>query len=301
MCFRFRSFPFQSAFFRPPLFRFWLLSLCFFLSSFFPSPPHSSFLGAPSPLSLPRFPLSLRPDFSCLPSRFLYSALLMVSFRPSLIRSHSCSSGACLLLRFLASPYFPAFSVPLPLPFVRFCFPSGYSAFCFFLSVLPASASQRLLRCPSSAFASYVSPFSPAWFPVHSFPVPVLSLAVCFLSPFLASLPQLFHECLPDLSFRHFPFRFCFLSSASTFLPATQLSVSSFPFFRFLPHSGFFRAASPLSLPGFPRSLPPDFSCVPSRFPYSALLMVSFRPSLLRSRSCSTGDPLLSFLSGADA
>ena len=51
-CSRFRSFPFQSAFFRPLLFRFWLLSLCFFLSSFFPSPPHSCFLGASLPLSL---------------------------------------------------------------------------------------------------------------------------------------------------------------------------------------------------------------------------------------------------------
>ena len=52
-CSRFRALPFQSAFFRPLLFRFLLLSLCFFLSSFFPPSPHSGFLGAPSPLSLP--------------------------------------------------------------------------------------------------------------------------------------------------------------------------------------------------------------------------------------------------------
>ena len=32
-CSRFRAFPFRSAFFRPLLFRFWLLSLCFFLSA----------------------------------------------------------------------------------------------------------------------------------------------------------------------------------------------------------------------------------------------------------------------------
>ena len=49
----FGLFPCRFAFFRPLLFRFRLLSLCLFLSSFFPFPPHSGFLGAPSPLSLP--------------------------------------------------------------------------------------------------------------------------------------------------------------------------------------------------------------------------------------------------------
>ena len=111
-----------------------------------------------------------------------------------------------VLAFFSAFASFPAFSVLLPLSFVRFRFPSGYLAFCFFLSVLPVSASQWLIRCCLSAFASWLPPFFPAWFPVHSFPVFVL---------------------------------------------------------------------------GF--------------------LLVSFRPALLRSRSCSTGDPLLSFLSGAGA
>ena len=64
--------------------------------------------------------------------------------------------------RVLARPFLPAFSVPLLLPFVRFRFPSGYSAFCFFLSVLPVSASQWLPRCPALAFAPSVSSFSPA-------------------------------------------------------------------------------------------------------------------------------------------
>ena len=102
-----------------------------------------------------RFPRSLLPGFPCIPSRFRYSASLYVSFRPSLIRSHSCSSGA----------YFPlalsVFSVSLPLPFVRFRSTSGYSALCFFLSVLLASASQRLSRCLDSALASSFSPFFP--------------------------------------------------------------------------------------------------------------------------------------------
>ena len=46
--FAFGLFPFRSAFFRPLLFRFWLLSLCFFLSSFFPASPLSCFSGAAS-------------------------------------------------------------------------------------------------------------------------------------------------------------------------------------------------------------------------------------------------------------
>ena len=147
-----------------------------------------------------RFPRSVLPGFPCILSRFRYSAFLYVSFHPSLIRSHSCSSGAYFQLSL------SVFSASLPLSFVCFRFASGYSAFCFFLSVLPVSASQWLPRCCLSAFASLLSPFLPGWFPIRSLPVPVL---------------------------------------------------------------------------GF--------------------LLVSFRPSLLRSRSCSTGDPLLSFLSGAGA
>ena len=69
--------------------------------------------------------------------------------------------------------------------------------------------------------------------------------------------------------FLHFPFRFRFLSSASASLPATGPSVSSFPFYPFLPHSGFFGARLPLSLLTFPRSFQPDFSCFLSRFSYS--------------------------------
>ena len=103
-----------------------------------------------------RFPRSLLPGFPCIPSRFRYSASLYVSFRPSLIRSHSCSSGAYFQLSL------SVFSASLPLPFVRFRSASGYSALCFFLSVLPVSASQWLPRCSLSAFASWASPFFPA-------------------------------------------------------------------------------------------------------------------------------------------
>ena len=59
---------------------------------------------------------------------------------------------------------------------------------------------------------------------MHSSPVFVLGIAVCFLSPYLASLPQPFRECLPFglfpvpfSSFRHFCFRFWLLGSL--FLP----------------------------------------------------------------------------------
>ena len=57
----------------------------------------------------PRFrsfgsPRSLPPGFPCARPRFRYSASLFVSFRSSPLRSHSRSTGAYLLLRFLASP-----------------------------------------------------------------------------------------------------------------------------------------------------------------------------------------------------
>ena len=120
-----------------------------------------------SPFRSCGLPRSFLPGFPCILSRFRYSASLYVSFHPSLIRSHSCSSGACLLLRFLASPSLPAFSVPLPLPFVRFRFPSGYSALLFFLSLLPVSASQWLPQCFGSSFRF---PRFPPSFPVPFVP-----------------------------------------------------------------------------------------------------------------------------------
>ena len=61
--------------------------------------------------------------------RFLVLGLLFVSFHPSLIRSHSCFSGASLVLSL------SGFSPSLPLSFVSFRSGSGYLAFCFFLSV----------------------------------------------------------------------------------------------------------------------------------------------------------------------
>ena len=103
-----------------------------------------------------RLPRYLMPDFSCIPSRFWYSHLLFVSFCPSLIRSHSCSSGACFQISL------STLSISLLLSFVRFSSTSGYSAFCFFLSVLLVSASQRLSRCILSTLVSRISPLPSA-------------------------------------------------------------------------------------------------------------------------------------------
>ena len=99
--------------------------------------------------SLPR---SLLPGFPCFRSRFRYSASPYVSFRPSLIRSHDRSSGAHFQLSL------SVFSASRPLPFVRSRSASGYSAFCFFLSALPDSASQWLPQCSALAFAPSVFP-----------------------------------------------------------------------------------------------------------------------------------------------
>ena len=112
---------------------------------------------------------------------------------------------------------------------------------------------------------------------MHSFPVPVLSFAVCFLSPFPDSLPQLFLRCLlPAFAFRIFRFPstlfrlllFCFRLLSPLFLPfrssrfcltvASTVPLLRFPFL------------------GFPHSFLPDFSCILSWFSYSDLCLFPF-------------------------
>ena len=99
----------------------------------------------------------------------------------------------------------------------------------FFLSFSTRCRLTVAFPVPVSALASSVSSFSPAWFPMPSFQIPVLSFAVRFLSLFPASLPQPFHRCLPSFPlplvrfssglfrfrlpfFRPFVFRFQLLS-----------------------------------------------------------------------------------------
>ena len=186
-----------------------------FCSSFPSLPGSASHLLPQCPpwLSPPRFPLSLWPGLPCLPSRFLYSAFLFVSFRPSLIRFPQ------LFLR--CFPYALAFGI--------FRFPSASFRplqFCLrllSLLLLPFRTS-RLRLTVASPVRRFHSRFH--GFPRSSRPgFPCLAsgsrtrLAVCFLSSLPASLPQLFHRCFPSfplsLLFRAFPPAFRSLSVAS--------------------------------------------------------------------------------------
>ena len=136
---------------------------------------------------------------------------------------------------------------------------------------LPVSASQWLPQCSSSAFASYVFPVLSCLVSRAFRPGSGTQLRCMFLFALPCFAPTAVPQVLTSsFRFPYFPFPFHFLSSASVPLPATGPSVSSFPFFPFLPHSGILGATSPLSLPGLPRSLLPSFPCIPSRFPYSA-------------------------------
>ena len=154
----------------------------------FPIPPHSGFLGAPSPLSLPWL------------STFSPTWFPMSSFRLLVLSS---------TVRFL-SP----FPDSLPQLFLR-CLPSDLSFGIFHFrsaSFRPLLFRFRLLSLlcflsfssrfhlsaaspvPASALASSVSTFSPTWFPMSSFRLPVLGSTVGFLSFYPASLPQPFHR-----------------------------------------------------------------------------------------------------------
>ena len=176
-------------------------------------------------------------------------------------------------------PYALAFglSPSNPLPFVRFSSGSGYSASASSFPSLPGSASQRLPRCALPLSLLWLSPFFPARFPVLSFPVLVLGFLFVSFRPslirshsrssgayFQLSL-SVFSASLP-LSFVRFRFSISLLSLCFFFSL----------FFPFLPHSGFFSMTLPLSLLGFPRSLPPGFPFVPSRFRYSAFCLFPF-------------------------
>ena len=167
---------------------------------------------------------------------FRLTLVFRLRFQPSLGRPFHDRSP--LPFRFLTSAVFAPFrslqfwiltTQPLLLPFPLFL-PPPHSGF-------------RSAPAPLSLPRS--SPFSPAWFPVRSTPVPVLSIAVCFLSPFPDSLPQLFLRCLlPTLAFRIFrfpsasfrPLLLCFrllgLPVFHSVLPASALQLA-FPVLRF--------------------------------------------------------------------
>ena len=88
--------------------------------------------------------------------RFCLFGSLFVSFRASLIRSHSRSSGACFFSP--SSPQVPFRACPCrSLPFVRVRFRARLLSLCFFLSLHPGFPSQSVLRCPS--FHQFLSLF----------------------------------------------------------------------------------------------------------------------------------------------
>ena len=141
---------------------------------------------------------------------------LMVSFRPSLLRSRSCSTGDPL------SSFLSGAGALLPLSFVRFHFSISLLSLCFFLSPLPASASQWLPQCFGSSFQlPRFPPSLPPGFPC--FFSGFWYLAFC-LFPFIPPgfAPTAVPPVLPFFSassrpllFRAFPLAFRFLSSPS--------------------------------------------------------------------------------------
>ena len=214
-------------------------------------------------------------------------SFLFVSFRPSLLRSHSCSTGACLLLSLSAFPLL------FPLSFVRFCSGSDYSALCSSFPFFPVSP---LSGFPGARFRFrfFAFPFLSSLISHAFLPGSRTRLSVCFLSPFPDSLPTAVPQVLtlcfrfrsfrfPSAFFRPLPLRFWLLSLLFLPFPSSwpRLSVA-FPVLRF------FLSASPFSTfssAWFPMLL--------FRFPVLGFLFVSFHPSRFRSHSRSTGASLL--------
>ena len=132
-------------------------------------------------------PRSSPPGFPCVLSRFRYSATLSVSFRPSSLRSHSCSTSAC---QTFPSGIFRSASAsfrPLPLSFrlLSLLFlPFRSSRFCLTVaSPVPRS------RFRSFGFLLLSCLISHAFLPDFR-----TWLSVGFLSSCPASLPQPFHR-----------------------------------------------------------------------------------------------------------
>ena len=203
-------------------------------------------------------------------------------------------------------------SSPGPVPDFRFLSSASVLASHYSASVssfppsplLPHSGfrSSRLRsRFPSFPFLS--DPISRAFLPGSR-----TRLSVRFLSTFLASLPQLFHECLPSSPVPFVPFfSGIFRSASASFrsLPLSfrllSLTVLSFPAscLRLTVASSVLRFF--LSVSPFSTFFSGSFRPLLFRFPVLDLLLVSFRPALIHSRSRSSGDPLLNFFSGAGA
>ena len=209
----------------------------------------------PSGLSSP-----FQADFSSLPFDSAYLASLFVFFRPSLLRSHSCSTGACRLsasFPLLLSGLRPS---GLLLPFVRFrSFRSGYSTFSLFRSaaslthLAPVSFGAlrffrrfgfhgflRLVSHPLSSVSAYLVlclvSFHPSQLRSRS-----CSVGACLVFRFVSSASP--SGIRPLLPFPFGPFRFRLRLLGFPFLPfpSSRLPLSAvlscalrFPSLRFL-------------------------------------------------------------------
>ena len=191
---------------------------------------------------------------------------LFVSFRSTLIHSHSCSSGDSLVLSL------SGLSASSSLSFVRVLLASSYLAFCFFRSLLPDSIEQWFPQCFDSSFRlPRFPPYLPSGFPY--FFSGFRYLAFC-LFPFV--LPGFTPTAVsPVIPFFHFlasvslsglsaTFRFSFVHLSP--LQTTQLSDLSFPFFSISPVSGSFDACLPhpsCLLPCFPSDCGTQLPAIP--------------------------------------
>ena len=278
-------------------------------------------LPATQPSALP-FRSPAVPPHSCFPARRLHSR-----FRGSPVLSGPISRaflpGSLTRLRCpfpFVLPCFAPAAVPQVIPFripppgpvpdfrsssasfrplpSRFRFSISLLSLCFFLSVIPASASQWLPQFPIPLSLPRFPPSVPPGFP--SAPSGFPYSASCSF-PF--ALPRFAPTAVPRvLTFRFrprsFPLPDHFLSSAPVPLPATQPPVLPFPSSRFRlsgasPVPRLYLSASPLSAFSSAR-----FPVLPFRLLVLGFLFVSFRPSRLRSHSCSTGASLTLSLSG---
>ena len=187
--------------------------------------------------------------------------------RPSIPRlfaaSFPLSDPRCFDFLSSASVFGSDYSASV-LPFLLFpvlphsCFPS-------------ARLRSRFIGLPflSSLFSHAFLPGSCTWLRC-SFPF----APPCFAPTAVPQVPA-FHS-----HFRPFPLPTPFLSSVPLPLPATQLSVSSFPLSsRFPLTAGLLRCCpSAFQLPGSSTSVPPGFPCFPSISSYSALCSFPFIP-----------------------
>jgi hypothetical protein len=142
---------------------------------------------------------------------------LFVSFHPSRLRSHSCSTGASLLFRFLASASFPGFSACLPVSFVPFSLllTTQPSALSFPFFPFPLAAVPSVLVYPLSVQPVSMLPFQ-LWYSASC--VSFLRFAVSPHSGYLNSWPPVSSSATPlcfRFRFRLLSLSFCVLFSAS--------------------------------------------------------------------------------------